>query len=231
MAFSYKIVTIEDYADDAPTEAALNAEGANDWDLIGATYQPNEATGKSTATLTFDKSLSSSSSSKSSSSSSSLSSSLSSSSSFSDFTFMGDGWPYPPNQIEVTIGSGWIEADVDFVEDEIITLLRADGPYKPDGAIYSEDGTTVGNDTTNRLIVTYRETQDEIQIDAMYHGSMDPALGIPYTNWPYDFAQAFDNSFIFNAATAVASPGYMFTSNTAANYNGAVFKTFTFVDN
>lgn len=55
MAISYKIVTIENFADDAATEAALNAEGANDWDLVLATFQPDEESGKSTATLTFKK--------------------------------------------------------------------------------------------------------------------------------------------------------------------------------
>ena len=55
MAIEYKIITIQNYADDAATEAVLNAEGANDWDLVWADFRPNEATGKSTATLTFKK--------------------------------------------------------------------------------------------------------------------------------------------------------------------------------
>lgn len=55
MAIEYNIVTIEEFADDAASEAALNAEGANDWNLITASFQPEEATGKSTATLTFKK--------------------------------------------------------------------------------------------------------------------------------------------------------------------------------
>jgi hypothetical protein len=55
MAISYKIVTVEDFADDAATEALLNAEGADDWDLVMAHFQPNEETGKSTAILTFKK--------------------------------------------------------------------------------------------------------------------------------------------------------------------------------
>jgi hypothetical protein len=55
MAIEYKIVTIQNYADDTATEAALNAEGANDWDLVLADFKPNETTGKSTATFTFQK--------------------------------------------------------------------------------------------------------------------------------------------------------------------------------
>lgn len=54
MAISYKIVTIEDFKDDAPTEAALNAEGAADWELVQANFSPN-IEGKSIATCIFKK--------------------------------------------------------------------------------------------------------------------------------------------------------------------------------
>jgi hypothetical protein len=55
MAIQYKIVTIEDYADDTETEDALNAEGANDWEICTATFQPNGLTGKSTGIFIFKK--------------------------------------------------------------------------------------------------------------------------------------------------------------------------------
>ena len=41
MAIEYKIVTIENYADDAATEAALNAEGAGDWNTDIKNSKPN----------------------------------------------------------------------------------------------------------------------------------------------------------------------------------------------
>jgi hypothetical protein len=55
MAIEYKIITIQNFANDTATEATLNAEGADDWDLVLANFKPNEATGKTTATLTFQK--------------------------------------------------------------------------------------------------------------------------------------------------------------------------------
>ena len=52
--YIYKIETIEDYADDEATEAALNAEGQDGWDVVDITYSPNKK-GKSTATIIFEK--------------------------------------------------------------------------------------------------------------------------------------------------------------------------------
>lgn len=54
MAISYKIVTIEDFADDAQTEATLNAEGANDWELVQAEFSTQQDS-SSTATCIFKK--------------------------------------------------------------------------------------------------------------------------------------------------------------------------------
>jgi len=54
MADIYKIETIEDYADDAATEAALNAEGQDGWDVVDITYTPKK-NGKSTATIIFKR--------------------------------------------------------------------------------------------------------------------------------------------------------------------------------
>jgi hypothetical protein len=132
-AFEYKIETIEDYDDDAITEAALNALSFGGWELKTVTYQPDETSGKSTATLIYIKNLSSSSSSLS----SSTSSSSSSTSSNSDAPFMGAGWPYLPDAIEVTIGDRWYFDNVEFVEDEVMILKR----YGEDGGgiFYSED--------------------------------------------------------------------------------------------
>jgi len=54
MAIDYKIVTIEDYKDDAATAAALNAEGASDWELVQIDFS-TQADGTQTATCTFKK--------------------------------------------------------------------------------------------------------------------------------------------------------------------------------
>ena len=54
MAIDYKIITIEDFRDDAETEALLNAEGANDWELVQANFSPN-IEGRAVATCIFKK--------------------------------------------------------------------------------------------------------------------------------------------------------------------------------
>ena len=54
MATQYKIVTIEDFADDADTEAALNTEGADDWDLVQVDYSTQQDSSQ-TATCIFKK--------------------------------------------------------------------------------------------------------------------------------------------------------------------------------
>jgi hypothetical protein len=53
--YTYKIETIEDYDDDAATEATLNAEGTDGWELVSITYRPDVSTGKSTATAVYMK--------------------------------------------------------------------------------------------------------------------------------------------------------------------------------
>lgn len=54
MAIQYKIITIENFEDDTQTEALLNAEGANDWDIADIVYQPRED-GTSRATIILKK--------------------------------------------------------------------------------------------------------------------------------------------------------------------------------
>ena len=54
MTIEYKIVTIENFADDADTEAALNAEGASDWELVQIDYR-TEQDSSQTATCVFKK--------------------------------------------------------------------------------------------------------------------------------------------------------------------------------
>lgn len=54
MAIQYEIVTIENFADNAETEAALNAEGASDWDLVQAIFSIKEDS-STTATCIFKK--------------------------------------------------------------------------------------------------------------------------------------------------------------------------------
>jgi len=53
-AINYKIVTIENYDDDAATEAALNVDGADGWELVEINYVPKK-NGKSTATVLYKK--------------------------------------------------------------------------------------------------------------------------------------------------------------------------------
>ena len=53
-AINYKIVTIENYDDDAATEAALNVDGADGWELVDVDYTPN-VNGKSTATILYKR--------------------------------------------------------------------------------------------------------------------------------------------------------------------------------
>jgi hypothetical protein len=55
MAFEYKVLVIEEFADDAATKALLDAEGANNWELVQASFQPDEETGKSNALCIFKK--------------------------------------------------------------------------------------------------------------------------------------------------------------------------------
>jgi len=181
-------------------------------------------------------SLSSSSSSSESRSSSSVSSSsvsLSSvsSSSNSELPFMGSGWPYPPDQIQVTIGSRWNEGNVPFAEDDVITLIRvATGASQ---AYFTEDGTLTANDTTNRLRVMYQAGKMQAAVPNQFFSSLFyPVIDITHGYNPYDFGDAFNNSFSF---TYYAYPTYFNVTTTdgfnpEAQYNGEVFKTFTFID-
>jgi hypothetical protein len=54
MAIDYKIVTIEDFKDDASSVAALDAEGANDWELVQVSYS-TQVDSSQTATCIFKK--------------------------------------------------------------------------------------------------------------------------------------------------------------------------------
>jgi hypothetical protein len=62
---------------------------------------------------------------------------------------MGTGWPKVDGTIQVVIGDFWRFANVDFVEDEVITLIRQEN--QGSNAFFSEDGTSIPNDSTNRL--------------------------------------------------------------------------------
>jgi hypothetical protein len=236
----YKLELIENFDDDAATEAALNVDGINGWQLAEITHQPN-ALGKSTATVLYKKSSSSSSvSSSSSSSSSSLSTSSTSlstsSSSFSDYTLMGTGWPYQPDEIEVTIGSRWRFENVHFVEDEVIRLKRA--PNTAAAAFYSEDGSDTFNSSTNRLRLRVGRLGPTgatagVLIDAQAGtGGFAACCSFQYSN-PYNFAEAFDNSYAFTSFVATTYFDTTVTSSVSPSmeWNGDVFKTFTFIDN
>jgi len=171
-------------------------------------------------------------SSSSSSSSSRSSSSRSSSSSISELPFMGSGWPYPPDKLEVTIGSRWNEANVQFAEDDVIQLIRVDTGGS--NAYFTEDGTLTGNFTTNRLRIMYQAGKMQAGVPNSFFSSLFyPAIDVTHGYNPYDFGEMFTNSFSFSY---YAYPAYFNVTATDgfspnALYNGEVFKTFTFIDN
>jgi len=55
MALEYKVITIEDFSDDTETKALLDVQGADDWELVQATFSPDANTGKATALCIFKK--------------------------------------------------------------------------------------------------------------------------------------------------------------------------------
>jgi hypothetical protein len=140
--------------------------------------------------------------------------------------------------MEVTIGSRWRESNVHFVEDEVIRLKRA--PNSSNAANYSEDGTTIFNSSTNRLNLRIGRVGAE---GATNDARIGPQAGLGGFNacatfdysHPYNFAEAFNNSYAF---TAYVSYSYFDITETGGKsispsmeWNGDVFKTFTFVDN
>jgi len=229
MGILYNIVTIQNFANDARTEAALDAEGADDWSLVLANFKPNSQTGKPTSTLIFKKSLITSSSSSTSSSTSV------SSSSNSDAPFMGTGWPYLPDEIEVTIGSRWV-GNIFFSEDDVIRLKRV-GPCSFNDICYTEDGTQTPNRTTNRLKIrisqTYMYWTPARVINTIYDTWTTSAGYAAHNLTTYDFKAWWDTS---PSLTAYFKPSYFDVTTTsgfapAMQYQGEIFKTFTFIDN
>ena len=249
MAILYNIVTIENYADNAATEAALNTEGADDWDLVLANFKPNPQTGKPNSTIIFKRttitsSSSSSTSSSSSSSSSSLSSSSSSisSSSQSEVVWLGSGWPNAPDTMQVVIGSRWnAKPAVAFIEDDVIILQRVS--TTPGYVRFSEDGTTIYNWKTNRLMFSiaagtvFAKTGISVRIDVSARTYNDAfsvfssAVFFPVQYYPYNFKDAFNNSKTF---TSYADTDYVDVSTSSGftpvfQYVGELFKSMTFI--
>ena len=231
MAIEYKIVTIEQFADDAASEVSLNAEGANSWNLITATFQPEEATGKSTAVFTFKKNLSSSSSSSSSLSSSSSTSA--SSSSFSDYTFMGDGWPSPGGKIQVVIGDFWrFGGNVPFVEDEVITLIRMENT--PVRSSFSEDGTTIPDDATNRILFMVVDGPGDVGLRAYLPqvpggAAFTDAFAFDFNQSIYDLGDAIAANPTFTNYIDTKFFSTTLSSGTTFYYTDRIFKSIALV--
>jgi hypothetical protein len=150
---------------------------------------------------------------------------------------MGTGWPYPPDQIEVTIGSRWIDANVPFAEDDVIRLTRRTplSTSVNNKANFTETGETTAS-LTNRLSIYVRPNQKLQVLNAKpsygtYYWSNDVYFEHGYS--PYDFAQAFDNNVTFTeqAWTVYMDVTQQTGFSPAMEYNGEVFKTFTFINN
>jgi hypothetical protein len=242
----YKIEAIENYDVDAATEAALNVDGINGWDLMSITYKPDASTGKSTATVLYKKSSSSSSVSSSSSSSSS-SESLSSSTSNSEAPWMGTGWPHGDDIMQVVIGSRWNFGDsiIHFAEDEVINLKRMVPDPNVISISFSEDGTDVPNALTNRLIFQIQKFGTITTLGVFLGFQPIKANGLDFQNSaasvrlgttfvPYNFKAFFDTSPNFNDY-AVSSYFYSITTSssfaTPLVYAGEIFKSITFINN
>jgi len=151
---------------------------------------------------------------------------------------MGTGWPFPPDQIEVTIGSFWRFANVPFVEDEVVRLIRA--PDVGTHAHYTEDGTNVANNATNRLMLSINRIGGEGATVGVFIEGEVPNLSTPsifedcfsfsYGN-PYNFAAAFDASHTFTSSIETTFFNTTLSTGTTFYYKNAIFKTFTFIDN
>jgi hypothetical protein len=208
------------------------------WIVTDALLGSSSSSSKSSSSRSSSNSSSSSTSSSSSSSSSRSSSSTSkSSSSFSEVTWVGTGWPYPPDQIEVTIGSRWIDANVPFAEDDVIRLIRVTPVSSSEisKVNFTETGETTAS-LTNRLNIFVRPNQKLQVLNAKpsygnYYWSN--AVYFEHGYSPYDFAQAFDNNVTFTeqAWTAYMDVTQQTGFSPAMEYNGEVFKTFTFINN
>jgi hypothetical protein len=177
----------------------------------------------------------SSSSNSSSSMSSSSSSSAESSSSNSDAPFMGTGWPYAPDYIEVTIGTRWLFANVDFVEDEVLTLKRV-GEEGGNAIVYTESGESLAHPITNRLKIKIRESGPT---KLWFYWSVaggglnwSTAAYNALYNVPYDFKAFWDTSPSFNS---YADSDYFDVTTESSftpllKYQGEIFKTMTFTN-
>jgi len=198
----------------------------------------SSSSSKSSSSISISSSSSSISSSSSSTSSISISSSSSSTSSTSEVAWLGAGWPHPPDEIEVVIGGRWNFANVNFVEDEVIRLIR-NLPVGSSLVQYSEDGTNVGNDSTNRIGIRLYKGGGSISVSAVVAPTVtgnDLVTGVgffSYTNYPYPFRSAFLNSFTF---TSYANTDYMDVTATTGitppvAWNGDVWKAMTFINN
>jgi hypothetical protein len=176
----------------------------------------------SSSSSSSSKSSSSSSKSSSSSSSSSLSSGSSSSSISSSTLAIASylsGFPRSPNYISVTIGAAWLPAS-NLSEDEVVNLYQASSHE------WTEDGTLIGNPTTNRLKLRYHNLQflGQVPLAGTYwQNAWNQAIGWgPYnSSTPYVFKDAW------LASRTIAGDLSFLTSNSVNFQN--IFKSFDFV--
>jgi hypothetical protein len=152
---------------------------------------------------------------------------------------MGAGWPYLPDEIEVTIGSRWIFANVYFVEDEVLTLKRH-GACEGDSICYSEDGTDIGSDSTNRLRIRIDPSNptkvwlywSPIRTSPSHVFETGAYVGLTGLN-PYDFKVFWDTNPSFNN---YADSDYFDVTQESSftpllKYQGEIFKSMTFINN
>ena len=141
------------------------------------------------------------------------------------------GFPVAGNDyFEVVIGSAWKEAKVPFEEDDVIKLYKIAGEET-----WSEDGTSVPNLSTNRLLLTLAKIGTPMtKLDIMWN----------VVNTGGSFANAFaDNALNKKAMTKYTfgdlitpPPSYIFYYSTYFNttvigfyYKNDMFKSMTFV--
>jgi hypothetical protein len=152
---------------------------------------------------------------------------------------MGAGWPYLPDEIEVVIGNRWNESNIYFVENDVIRLKRAGEDTSE--ISYTEDGTLVANNTTNRLkmrigdknptsIWWYLTPAKEDGTGASWYESAIYA-GVPIN--PYDFKAFWDTDPYFSEHVI---PSYFDVTTTSGftpylYYQDEIFKSITFIDN
>lgn len=175
----------------------------------------------------------------------------------SEFLFVGTGWPNPPDQLQVVIGTDWNDSKVPFAEDDVITLNRVpEGGSKPVDANvwYTEDGTADPNVSTNRLRLRFLRSGGAVgattQIGVIIAPGINTtgasptfydAVSLKWLDSLYDFKEVFNNNtlltygWVANTDAFTGTTQYQLINATAStgftNYNDGIFKSMTFIDN